>query len=47
MYAKINLCFSVCPFYGGCPLLGVSINRGFTVVVFYMAFFLDHQTANL
>ncbi len=29
---KINRCFAICPFYGGCPYLGGSIKRGSTVV---------------
>ena len=31
MQAKINRCFCVCPFEGGCPLLGGSVKRGSTV----------------
>ena len=33
MHAKINRCFCVCPFEGGCPLLGGSVKRGSTVVL--------------
>ncbi len=35
MYAKINRCFSVCPFYGGCPHLGGSVKRGSPVLGFF------------
>ena len=31
--AKINRCFCVCPFKGGCPLLGGSVKTGSTVSV--------------
>ena len=34
MHAKINQCLSVCPLNGDCPLLGVSVNRGFTVQLY-------------
>ncbi len=26
MYAKINRCFLICTFYGGCPHVGMSVN---------------------
>ena len=31
LYGKINRGHGICPLYGGCPLLGVSVIRGFTV----------------
>ncbi len=31
MYAKINRCLLICPFYGGCPHFGESVKRGSTV----------------
>ena len=34
MYGKINRGHGICPLYGGCPLLGESVIRGFTVVYF-------------
>ena len=33
-YATIGWGQAVCPLYGGCPLLGVSVIGGFTVVGF-------------
>ncbi len=33
MYAKINRCCSVCPFYGGCPHLGGSVKSGSPIVM--------------
>ncbi len=32
MYAKINRCLLICPFYGGCPHFGESVKRGSTVI---------------
>ncbi len=32
MYAKINRCLLICPFYGGCPHFGESVKRGSTVL---------------
>ena len=31
LYGKINRGHGICPLYGGCPLLGESAIRGFTV----------------
>ena len=31
LYGKINWGHGICPLYGGCPLLGESVIRGFTV----------------
>ena len=31
LYGKINRGHGICPLYGGCPLLGESVIRGFTV----------------
>ncbi len=31
MYAKINRCLLICPFYGGCPHFEESVKRGSTV----------------
>ena len=33
LYGKINRGHGICPLYGGSPLLGESVNRGFTVLV--------------
>ena len=33
LYGKINWGHRICPLYRGCPLFGVSANRGFTVVI--------------
>ena len=33
-YIKISWYIAGCPLYGDCPLLGVSVNRGFTVYDF-------------
>ena len=30
-YGDSAWCHGLCPLYGGCPYLGVSVNRGFTV----------------
>ena len=32
LYGKINRGHGICPLYGGCPLLGESVIRGFTVL---------------
>ena len=32
LYGKINRGHGICPLYGGCPLLGESAIRGFTVI---------------
>ena len=31
-HRESNPCFVTCPLYGVCPYLGVSVNRGFTVL---------------
>ena len=31
LYGKLNRGHRICPLYGGCPLLGESVIRGFTV----------------
>ena len=31
LYGKINRGHGICPLYGGCPLLGESVIRGFTI----------------
>ena len=33
IYGKINRGHGICPLYRGCPLLGESVIRGFTVVI--------------
>ena len=33
IYGKSNRCHDMSPLYGGCPLLGESVMRGFTVVM--------------
>ena len=33
LYGKNNRGHGICPLYGGCPLLGESVIRGFTVYV--------------
>ena len=32
LYGKLNRGHGICPLYGGCPLLGESVIRGFTVI---------------
>ena len=32
LYGKFNRGHGTCPLYGGCPLLGESVTRGFTVL---------------
>ena len=31
LYGQLNQGHGICPLYGGCPLLGESVIRGFTV----------------
>ena len=41
-YAMISWWQVVCPFYGGCPLLGVSVIGGSTAIIILLTFELVH-----
>ena len=47
IYGNSNRCHDVSPLYGGCPLLGESVMRGFTVPHYRTASIPHYRTASI